>query len=198
MLLWLEVWTCQNLRRAEPKGGPMSAMGIVHMRGAGVVAPGAMLAQTFVGPLHHIELAAFRADWEKAVKPAAQEMDPPLEHRLLRDAEVQLGHGEQRLSVITAGTAVEVAVTAHLRSHAVNIGDDSGLGHVLGMARDQRGLDPLGLDYYKDTKPALVYLRNSSVHRAYKPSTDETVAALNLSATLVRHFATLDPYRARP
>lgn len=175
-----------------------TAMGIVHMRDDGVALPGAMLAQAFVGPLHHIELAAYRADWEKAIRLAAQEIDPPLEHRLLRDAGVQLGRGEQRLSLITVATAVEIAVGAHLRSHGVNVGANPTLGQVLGIARDQRRLDRLGLDYNRDVHPALVSPRNAAVHNAYTPSTAETIAALDLATTLVRHFAPLDSDCARP
>lgn len=198
MLLWLEVWTRQNLSRPSREGGPMSAMGVAHMQGDDVLRPKAMLAEAFIEPLHHLDLAASRADWEKAIKLAAQEVEPPLEHRLLRDAQVQLGRGEQRLAVITAGTAVEVAVGTHLLSLGVNLGPDPGLGHVLGVARDQRRLVPLGLDYYRDVDPTLVSPRNGATHRAYDPTTAETEAALDLATTLVRHFAPLESYRARP
>lgn len=198
MLLWLEVWTRQNLSRPSTEGGLIPAMGVVHLQGDGVLRPKATLAQTFIEPLHHLDLAANRADWERAIKLAAQEVEPPLEHRLLRDAEVQLGRGEQRLAVITVGTAVEIAVTQYLQTHGPNPGNASYLGQVLRLASDHRLLNVLNLDLDQDIDPTLLSVRNDATHRAYDPTTAETEAALDLATTLVRHFAPLESYRARP
>lgn len=176
----------------------MSAMGVVHLQADGVLPPSAVFAEAFVGPLHHLDLAASRADWEKAIKLAAQEVEPPLEHRLLRDAEVQLGRGEQRLALITAGTAVEIALTQHLRTHGPDLGTDPSLGQVLGIARDHRLLDALHLDLDGDIGPGLLAVRNGATHRAYNPTTTETETALDMATTFVRQFAPLEGYRARP
>lgn len=81
MLRWLEVWTRQNLSRPDSLGGLMPAMGVAHLRDDGVVRPSATLMQANVGAVHHLDLAANGDDWEKAIKLAAQEVDPPLEHR---------------------------------------------------------------------------------------------------------------------
>jgi HEPN domain-containing protein len=197
-LQWLEVWTRQNLSRPDPPGGLMPAMGVVHLADDGVAGPTRPLLQANVGAVHHLDLAANRDDWEKAIKLAAQEVDPPLEHRLLRDAEVQLGRGEQRLAVITAGTAVEIAMSKHLRSVGVNPGSDPTLGQVLRIARDQQRLAPSGLDYNRDIAPVLVAPRNDATHRAYDPTTAQTEAALDLATKLIRHFAPMEGYRARP
>lgn len=198
MLRWLEVWTRQNLSRPDSPGGLMPAMGVAHLRDDGVVRPSATLMQANVGAVHHLDLAANGDDWEKAIKLAAQELDPPLEHRLLRDAEVQLGRGEQRLAVITAGTAVEIAMSKHLRSVGVNLGSEPTLGHVLGIAHSQQRLTSLRIDYNRDIHPVLVTPRNDATHLAYDPTTAQTEAALDLATKLVRHFAPMEGYRARP
>lgn len=198
MLLWLEVWTRQNLSRPNMPSGLMAAMGVVHLQGDGVLRPTATLMQANVGALHHLDLAASRADWKRAIELAARDAEPPLEHRLLRDAEVELGRGGQRLAVITAGSAVEIAVAAHLRSVGEKLGLNPTLGRVLRVAHKRQELRALGLDYYRHVDPTLVTPRNRAVHDARKPTTAETVAALELATTLVRHFAPMASDLARP
>ena len=86
----------------------------------------------------HGSCAASHGDWQRAVTLANAGVEPPEEHRFLRDSRAALRRGHLRRAIIDAGTASEIAMARAIREHLQQ--SSSGADHVDLVLRNTDGL----------------------------------------------------------
>jgi hypothetical protein len=137
--------------------------------------------------------------WSLAAQLVDQGVPPPLAHLLLRDARRAHWDEDLRRAVIDAASAVEVALSAAIRTHlaamppkALDELVDGRLRGLVDLYRfHARGLAPITSVSLNRLDNKLAKVRNRVAHAGHRPDPDEVKTALQVAAELLPEIAPL-------
>lgn len=191
---WIEVLTHQDLHQTEPFR-PMREIGsnvdVMFPRGGGWRHGEPQSWQLTVGEWRPLQ----QDGWDLAVAQANLQADPPLAHRLLRDARHEVNLDRRLEATLLLGSALEVALRPVVEWHQSALGQAiqarATLGNLVAFSRQNPSLLPLPPRLNAAaTGPGFLQRRNGATHGAAVPDRDDVVRD---SLEVHRVVGVLDP-----
>jgi hypothetical protein len=184
---WIEVLVGQNL---DPYSSRKSALVVGDRMAAWVLDSNRSQRLHVNSPIAIVRENVNPVDcltWQRALRNAAQGLEPPTEHLLIRDASSALRRSDCRRVVIDAGTATELALTKLLESGLENLPAQLRQALLKERWMLHRLILLVGsfVELPGELQKNVAQPRNLAAHRAYEPDSQQAARALRLASEVV-------------
>lgn len=138
-----------------------------------------------------------RWQWQRVLDYASAGTEPQIARNLMIKAERAAFIGRNREAVISAATAVELAITTGLKERLLELGTASELIEIIIAQTKMLGprielAKQLNIEMPERIKPDLLIIRNSAVHSGRPISADQAWAAIRITREMVDKYEPLD------